>query len=443
MASRRRKKLPKDPVITNIESLSHDGRGISHIDGKVHFIDGALTGEKVSFIYTDRRRDYAEGRVEQIYEPSPIRVEPRCQHFGICGGCSWQHIDEPEQIVEKQKLLREQFSRIGKIENFELWEPLTGPLWGYRHKARLGVKNVSAKGRVLVGFREKRSPYVADLQSCPVLEPSVGEKLAELSEMIGTLSINNRLPQIEVAVGEDRTVLVFRILEDLSADDLMILDRFGEREGFEICLQRGGPDTVVAMDGGEVPELSYSLPDESVTFSFLATDFTQVNPEINRKMIRRVIETLDPGPDDKVLDLFCGLGNFTLPLARKAGEVVGVEGSDVLVKRAGENARRNGLDNARFFAADLFKPLDGQSWAREQFNKVLLDPSRAGAKEVVEKLPELGAETVVYVSCNPATLARDAGIMVHQLGYRLVKAGVMDMFPHTAHVESIALFEKS
>ncbi len=441
-AKRRRKQLPTEPVETEIKSLSHDGRGVTHLEGKVHFIDGALPGEKISFIYTNSRRDFAEGRVDKVLTASPVRVEPRCEYFGVCGGCSWQHVSEAAQIIEKERLLQEQFRRIGKIESFELWPRLTGPVWGYRHKARLGVKNVEKKGRVLVGFREKRSAFVADIKSCPVLHPSVGEKLELFSELIGTLSVRSKLPQIEVAVGEGRVILVLRILEDATPDDLIKLAKFGEREGFEICLQRGGPNTVVTIDGGPIPELSYSLPNESVSFSFLATDFTQVNPEINRKMIRRVVEAFDPSPEDRILDLFCGLGNFTLPLARKAGEVVGVEGSDVLVKRAAENAKKNGLNNVRFYAADLFKSLEGERWASETFTKVLLDPSRAGAKEVIEKLPELGVKTVVYVSCNPATLARDADILVHELGYRLVKAGVMDMFPHTAHVESIALFEK-
>ncbi|RLA22553.1 MAG: 23S rRNA (uracil(1939)-C(5))-methyltransferase RlmD [Gammaproteobacteria bacterium] len=439
---RRRRTLPAEPFNAEIESLSHDGKGVAHLDGKVHFIDGALPGEKVSFIYTDRRRDFAEGRLEELFSRSPIRIEPGCQHFGICGGCSWQHISDANQIIEKQKLLQEQFKHIGKIESFELWPPLTGPVWGYRHKARLGVKNVDKKGRVLVGFREKRSAFVADIKRCPVLHPSVGEKLELLSELIGTLSVRSKLPQIEVAVGEDKVILVFRILEDVTPDDLLKMSKFAEQEGFVICLQRGGPDTVVTLDGQPVPELGYTLPDEDVKFSFLPTDFTQVNPEINRKMIRRVIETLDPTPEDRILDLFCGLGNFTLPLAKKAGEVVGVEGSEVLVKRAAENARKNGLDNVHFYTADLFKELKGQPWAKEKFTKVLLDPSRAGAKEVIERLPALGIKTVCYVSCNPSTLARDTNILVHELGYKLVKAGVMDMFPHTAHVESIALFEK-
>lgn len=442
MVGRRRKQLPTESFDAEIESLSHDGRGVTHLDGKVHFIDGALPTEKVSFIYTSKRRDFAEGYANKVLTASPIRVEPKCDHFGVCGGCSWQHVSEAAQIIEKEQLLYEQFKRIGKIEGFELWPRLTGPVWGYRHKARLGVKYVQKKGRVLVGFREKRSAFVADIKSCPVLHPSVGEKMELLSELIGTLSVRSKLPQIEVAIGEGRVVLVFRVLEDVTPDDLIKLSKFGAREGFVICLQRGGPNTVVTIDGDAIPELSYLLPDESVAFTFLATDFTQVNPEINRKMVRRVVDMLDLGPEDRVLDLFCGLGNFTLPLARKAGEVVGIEGSDILVKRATENARKNGLSNVHFYVSDLFKSLDGQSWAKETFTKALLDPSRAGAKELIEKLPGLGVKTIIYVSCNPATLARDAGILVHKLGYRLVKAGVMDMFPHTAHVESIALFKK-
>lgn len=438
----KRKRLPTEPRTARIESFAHDGRGVARIEGKPVFIDGALPGEAVEFVYTDIRRDYGEGRVTKVLEAAPDRVEPRCPHFGICGGCSLQHLAEAAQIEAKQALLVEQFRRIGKIDEVPLFPPLTGPAWGYRHKARLGVKQVHKKGRVLVGFRERSSPYIADLESCPVLHPQVGERLRDLSELIGGLSLKDRLPQIEVAVGDERSALVFRILEDPTEDDLARFREFGARFGFDIHLQRQGPDSVAAVYPEDPPLLSYALPEQAVEFRFKATEFTQVNVDINRKMVNRVLEVLAPEAGDRVLDLFCGIGNFTLPLARRAEWVVGVEGGREAVERGRENAAANGLANVEFHVADLTLPLEGLAWAERRYHKILLDPSRAGAEEVLAGVPRWGASRIVYVSCNPSTLARDAGILVHQYGYRLVRAGVMDMFPQTAHVESIALFEK-
>jgi 23S rRNA (uracil1939-C5)-methyltransferase len=438
----RHKKLPQGAFETRIDSFTHDGRGVARVDGKPVFIDGALPGEKVSFVYTDIRRDYAEGKVETVLEPAPGRVEPRCPSFGVCGGCSLQHLAGAAQIEEKQKLLVEQFRRIGKIGEVPLFPPLTGPSWGYRHKARLGVKNVPRKGRVLVGFRERSSPYIADLEFCPVLHPKVGERLRDLSELIGGLSLGDRLPQIEAAVGDERTALVFRVLEDPTEADLQRFREFGARLGFDIYLQRHGPDSVAALYPESPPLLSYTLPEQEVEFRFKPTEFTQVNVDINRKMVGRVMEILAPEPDDSVLDLFCGLGNFTLPIAKRAGFAVGVEGGREAVERARQNAGDNGIGNAEFHVADLTQPLEGMAWANRRYDKILLDPSRAGAEEVLAGVPQWGASRIVYVSCNPATLARDAGILVHRHGYRLIRAGVMDMFPQTAHVESIALFEK-
>jgi 23S rRNA (uracil1939-C5)-methyltransferase len=443
MAYRPRKKpLPQEPVQARIDSFTHDGRGVARVDGKPVFIDGALPGETVTFVYTDLRRDYAEGKVQAVLEASPGRVAPHCPHFGMCGGCGLQHLAEGAQIEEKQALLVEQFRRIGKLDEVPLFPPLTGPVWGYRHKARLGVKDVPRKGRVLVGFREKASPYIAELDACPVLHPSVGERLRELSELIGGLSLKDRLPQIEVAVGDERAALVFRVLEDPTEADLQRLQDFGERHGFDIYLQRHGPDSVTALYPENPPPLSYALPEQAIEFRFEPTQFTQVNPAINRKMIERVLEVLAPNPEDTVLDLYCGLGNFTLPIARRARRAVGVEGERALVERAGRNAAANGIDNTEFHVADLSQPVADAPWAQRRYDKILLDPSRAGAEAVLDLIPRWAATRIVYVSCNPSTLARDAGILVHRHGYRLIRAGVMDMFPQTAHVESIAVFEK-
>jgi len=439
----RKKKLPEAAVAVTIESLAHDGRGIAHVDGKVVFIDEALPGEQVEFIYTDSRRDYAEGKVDKLLTRSEFRAEPKCEHFGRCGGCSFQHVTDEEQINIKQGLLVEQFNRIGKVEIPQIWEPLTGPHWGYRRKARMGVKYVAKKGRVLVGFRERRNPFLAEIESCKVMHPIVGEKLMELSEMIGGLTIKDKIPQIEVAIGDEDCVLAFRVLEPPTDEDKERMRAFGHQHNISLCLQSKGPDTIVPIEGE--PEIipSYALPEQGVNFNFKPAMFTQVNYEINKKMITRVIEALDLNENDNVLDLFCGLGNFTLPMATKAGHVVGVEGDQPLVNHAKENAKLNELDNVEFHVADLSKDVSGQAWARQKFNKVMLDPSRAGASEVLHNLKHWNPDLIMYVSCNPSTLARDAGILVNEMGYKLVKAGVMDMFPQTGHVESIALFEKS
>jgi 23S rRNA (uracil1939-C5)-methyltransferase len=443
MAARARKKpLPQEAFPAHIESFAHDGRGVAHVEGKAVFIDGALPGEDVTFVYTAIRRDYAEGKVEEVVTPAPGRVQPLCPSFGVCGGCSFQHLADAAQIEDKEKLLADQFRRIGKIEDVPLWPPLTGPHWGYRRKARLGVKYVLKKGRVLVGFRERSSPFIADLASCAVLHPKVGERLQDLSELIGSLGIKDRLPQIEVAVGDERAALVFRILEDASPDDLDRLKAFGMRFEFDIYLQRHGPDSIVPLYPENPPMLSYSLLTQGIEFRFKPTDFTQINIDINRKMVDRVMEVLDPAPGDTVLDLFCGIGNFTLPIGKRASRVVGVEGSSESVERARENAKANGLDNLEFHVADLCQSSDDADWVKRRYDRILLDPSRSGAEEILAYVPRWGASRIVYVSCNPSTLARDAGILVHRHGYRLVRAGVMDMFPQTAHVESIALFEK-
>ncbi|MEQ1558370.1 MAG: 23S rRNA (uracil(1939)-C(5))-methyltransferase RlmD [Methyloglobulus sp.] len=442
MTRTRKKPLPTTPIKATITSLTHDGRGVASIDGKATFIDAALPGEEVEFLYTDIRRDYAEGRVVKVLNASKHRVEPKCPHFDVCGGCSFQHVDSATQIHFKQDLLVEQFSRIGKVTLSELWEPLIGSHWGYRRKARMGVKFVAKKNRVLVGFREKRNPYLAEMDNCIVMHPIVGSKLVELGEMIAGLTIRDKIPQIEVAIGDETCVLAVRVLEPPTAGDQAIMRAFAKAHSLSICLQSKGPDTIVPLDGEAEVIPTYALPEQGIEFKFKPAMFTQVNYEINRLMINRVLDTLKLTKTDAVLDLFCGLGNFTLPIAKYAGSVVGVEGDLPLVKHARENARHNGIENAEFYAADLSKDISDQPWAKRKYNKIMLDPSRAGASEVLPLIKHWQPEMIVYVSCNPSTLARDAGILVNEMGYKLIKAGVMDMFPQTAHVESIALFGK-
>ncbi|QWF69534.1 23S rRNA (uracil(1939)-C(5))-methyltransferase RlmD [Methylomonas paludis] len=438
-----RKKLPQAAVTTTIDSLAHDGRGIARVDGKVVFIDEALPGESLEFVYTDNRRDYAEGKVQTLHSRSAQRSEPQCPHFGVCGGCSFQHVSDAEQIKIKQLLLGEQFNRIGKLDIPQIWPALTGPHWGYRTKARMGVKYVAKKGKVLVGFRERRNPYLAEIDSCKVMYPLIGENLTALADMIAGLSIKDKIPQIEVAVGENACVLAFRVLEPPTAADQQRMAEFARQLGVTICLQPKGPDSIHPLDGETEVIPSYSLPAQGLNFNFRPAMFTQVNYEINRQMVSQALEALQLSREDRVLDLFCGLGNFTLPLATLAGQVIGVEVDQPLLHHARANAALNNLDNVQFHAADLSKDVSDQPWSQLKFTKVLLDPSRAGAAEILHNFRHWQPERIVYVSCNPSTLARDAGILVNELGYTLVKAGVMDMFPQTAHVESIALFVKS
>lgn len=442
MSRRRRKpKLPNYPVRVLVESMTHDGRGVAHVEGKAVFIDGALPGEELSFLYTGKSRKHDEGKLCELFQASAQRVEPKCAHFDICGGCSLQHQHPAAQIKTKQQTLLDNLERIGKVTPERVLDALTGPVWGYRHKARLGVKYVRKKGRVLVGFREKRKPFLADIRRCEVLHPSVGERLEELARMIQGMQARERIAQIEVAVGEQATVLVFRNLDPLSESDTQILKDYAAQTGLHIWLQPGGPDTVAPL-WPEDSQLSYHLQDHDIEMQFQPTDFTQVNVDINRAMIRQALALLEPGNDDRVLDLFCGLGNFTLPLARHAAHVTGVEGDIGLVQRARENAARNRIDNVEYHAVDLTQDPAGQHWMQQKYDRVLLDPPRSGAQEMIPHIAALGAERIVYVSCHPGSLARDAGLLVNEQGYRLVAAGVMDMFPHTAHVESMALFEK-
>jgi 23S rRNA (uracil1939-C5)-methyltransferase len=442
VARRRRKALPPEPVELTIHALSHDGRGVArNPDGKTVFVHGALAGETVMARLTQTRKSHDEADAVEVLAASPDRVVPHCAHFGVCGGCSLQHLRPDAQVAAKQQALLDALEHIGKVAPERVLAPLVNETpWGYRRKARLGVKYVPKKGKVLVGFRERGTPYITDLTECPVLHPKIAGLLQPLGALIGGLGLRERVPQVEVAMDDSQLVLIFRVLDEPSASDLEALAAFGREHALSVYLQPGGPDTVAPL--GEAVELAYELPDFAVTLGFLPTDFTQVNSGINRQMVNHALALLEVAPEEQVLDLFCGVGNFSLPLATRARRVVGVEGDAGLVERARANAARNGLDNIGFHVANLYADLERPPWLGEHYDKVLLDPPRSGAFEVLEHLPKLGAKRLVYVSCYPGTLARDAGELVDQLGYRLLAAGVMDMFPHTAHVESIALFEQ-
>lgn len=438
---RRRPRIPEGEFEATIDAMAHDGRGIARVDGKATFLYGGLPGETVTFRYLNRRRSHDEGQVLDVAVPSTDRVEPRCAQYGVCGGCSLQHLAPAAQIMAKQAVLLDNLRQLGKVEPETVLPPIVNDSpWGYRRKARLGVKDVPRKGKVLIGFRERGSSFVADIESCHVLHPRVGTLLQALGRLVESLSIRQRLPQIEMAMDDAQCVLILRILEPLSTQDETLLTSFQAANDVVFYLQPGGPDTVVPLSEGV--DLSYRLPDDDLTLSFLPGDFTQVNTEINRRMIAHAMQLLAPEVDDRVLDLFCGIGNFTLPIARHCAAVVGVEGDQGLVERARANAQRNGVENTTFFTADLYGELADEPWMNQAFDKALLDPPRSGAIQVLPALPKMGIERIVYVSCYPGTLARDAGELVNKHGYRLLSAGVMDMFPHTAHVESIALFQK-
>ncbi|HEX7112914.1 MAG TPA: 23S rRNA (uracil(1939)-C(5))-methyltransferase RlmD [Mizugakiibacter sp.] len=425
----------------DITDLTHDGRGVARVDGKAVFVSGALPGERVRIVIRRRHRNFDEAAVEALLTRSPDRVEPRCPHFGTCGGCVLQHLAPGAQIAAKQRVLAENLERIGGLQPRRWLAPLADAPWGYRRKARLSVKHVAKKGRVLVGFREEDPRYVADLGRCEILHPALGPKLAELGAMVGTLEAARAIPQIEVAAGDETLALVFRHLQPLGERDRAALAAFGQAHGFAVLLQPGGIDSVHPLWPERVA-LSYRIPDFDVELAFEPLDFVQVNAGMNLRMIALAMQLLDPQPGERVLDLFCGLGNFTLPIARRVAEVTGVEGDAGLVRRASANAARNGIANAAFHAANLFEDQRGAAWARQPWDKLLLDPPRAGADKVLDYLPGAATRRVVYVSCHPGSLARDAAILAAR-GFRLEAAGVMDMFPHTAHVESIALFERA
>ena len=442
--SRKRQRLSLEIQTTEVEKFSHDGRGIARINGKTTFIQGALPGETVTFQYTRVKKDYDEGTVCTVLSASPSRAIPRCPHYTMCGGCSLQHLDEEAQIHVKQSLLLDSLQRIGHTQPEQILEPLASSSWNYRNKARLSVRYVEKKQSTLVGFREKNNPrYITEINQCPVLNTKVDTQIAHLRVLIDSLDEPGVIAQIEVAAGDDDVALIFRNLSPLSSADEEKLRFFGKTSGFTLFLQPGGADSVTLFypEAGDA-FLQYALPAENSHFKFHPTDFTQVNGALNRKMVSQALELMDLRPDDVVLDLFCGLGNFSLPLARRCKKVIGIEGSDTMVLRAQKNAQANNLDNTEFYCLDLDKPEALSSIVVQGVNKILIDPPRTGALEIVKQMDKLNPDIIVYVSCNPATLARDSDVLVNQHGYRLKAAGVMDMFPHTAHVESIALFEK-
>jgi 23S rRNA (uracil1939-C5)-methyltransferase len=430
--------------IAVIESLDHEGRGVAHVDGKAIFIDGALPGEHVEYASYRRKPRYEQADVGRILKASAQRVVPRCRYFGTCGGCSMQHLDPTAQAAAKQRVLEDALRHIGGVKPEIIYPAIHGPSWGYRDRARLSVRLVPTKGGVLVGFHERRSSYIIDMRSCEILPPHVSALLPRLRELIAGLSIPDRLPQIEVAVSDGTTVLVLRNLLPFTAQDESRLAAFACAAGIQVWTQPGGPDTAMPLHPTNGPGLAYTLPEFDVRIDFLPTDFTQVNVHINRLLIRRSMQLLDPQPGERIGDLFCGLGNFSLPIARRGATVVGVEGSETLVARALENARSNRLDaRTEFHAANLFEATEDSLAALGRLDKLLIDPPREGAIAVVKALGEQQMPPrIVYVSCNPATLARDAAVLVHEKAYVLRGAGIANMFPQTSHVESIALFER-
>jgi 23S rRNA (uracil1939-C5)-methyltransferase len=424
----------------DIVDLAHDGRGIARVDGKTVFIDGALPGERVRFRTLKRRRQFDEAGLVEVLQPSPDRVVPACAHFGVCGGCSLQHLSAAAQIAAKERQLLDNLQRIGRVSPQRVLAPLRGPEWAYRRRARLGVKFVHKKGRVLAGFREREKPYIADLRRCEVLLEPLADLPRDLAALVETLDIREHLPQVEVAAADAATALVLRVLKAPGSEDLQKIADFGDARGVQIFLQTGGLDTVRPLRP-DFPSLSYAVDGGGVIIEFGPVDFIQVNREVNVAMVAAAVEMLEPTADDAVLDLFCGLGNFTLPLARRARRAAGVEGDAGLIAKARSNAVRNGIGNTSFFMENLFEPTQFGAWANERFDLVLLDPPRAGAAELLPRMAHWRPRRVVYISCHPGSLARDAEILVHGQGFTLTRAGVMDMFPHTTHVESIAVFE--
>ena len=435
----------QNPVQAEVESLDYEGRGIAHAEGKVVFIDGALTGETVTYVPYQRKPSYDLARLESIIKPSSSRVTPRCPHFGVCGGCSMQHLDERAQVAAKQRVLEDNLARIGKVEPGIILPAIYGNAWGYRHRARMSVRYVLKKGGALIGFREKRSSYVTDMNSCEVLPRRISDLLLPLRGLIGGFAKPERMPQIELAVGEGVDAMVLRILEPLDAADEVAIRAFADRHHVHFFLQPRGPDTVTSFYPPHDGVLYYTLPEFDLKLGFSATEFTQVNTAVNRVMVRRAVTLLDPQPGERIVDMFCGLGNFTLAIARSGANVVGFEGAASLVERGEKNAAYNGMSGTvGFRQADLFK-VDQESFANlGRFDRMLIDPPRDGAVALINALTdEYAPQRIVYVSCNPATLARDAGVLVHVKGYTLAAAGVVNMFPHTSHVESIAVFNRA
>lgn len=435
---RRSRRPPEGEFLAEVLDLAEDGRGVARLDGKVVFIADSLPGERVRFRYVDIGRAADEGQTVAVEVASPDRVEPGCAHFGLCGGCALQHLAPEAQIRFKQKQMLDALARIGQVTPEDVAPPITGPVWGYRRRARIGVKKVPKKGGVLVGFRERRSHFLAQLQACPVLDPRVGERLRVLADAFARMSIADRIPQIEMAAA-DHVCLAVRVLAPPSEEDLAILRQLALDTGLEIRLQPGGLDSITPLTP-PAQMLDYSPDGSDLRLQFRPADFIQVNGFISQRVVNQAIEWLAPRAGERILELFCGLGNFSLPLARHGVELVAVEGDAGLVQRARDNAARAGL-TVRFEKADLFTSGADADWLSGDFDRVLLDPPRSGAEAMMPMIAAKRPRSIVYVSCHPGTLARDAGTLVRDHGYRLRRAGVMDMFPHTAHVESMALFE--
>jgi len=438
---RSRKRLPDTPFELDITSLDKKGAGLAEHEGKKLKVSDALAGEKIIARYLFGRHNRGKAETLEVLQPSTDRVEPRCPHFGNCSACNPQHLSMDAQLAEKETALLRCLKDIGQLEPASVYAPLSGPLWSYRRKARLSVRDVAAKGRVLVGFRERDGRFVADMGECHILRKEIADALPALSGLIETLECRATIPQIEVACGDQNSALIIRHLEDLSVDDTEKLRSFAHESGLGVFLQPGGPDSIHLLAPEDL-QLEYAIEALGLRIQFDPLDFIQVNGGLNQLMIARALELLDPLPEDKILDLFCGLGNFTLPLASRAGHVCGVEGSEAMVERGRSNAKLNGLDNVEFQAADLYQPCQKAPWPEVDFNKVLLDPPRSGALELLPWIAASGVSKVLYISCNPETLARDAAVLVNEYGFTLNGAGIINMFPHTPHSEAIAMFER-
>lgn len=445
MARRKRKPLPTTEVVTTITALSHDGRGIAHIDGKTTFIFGALPGETVSFVYTNKRSQFDEGKVIHVLTPTSLRNQDAlCPVFGICGGCSLQHLQHDAQLKAKQATVLELLQHQAQLIPEKILPPLQSHPWQYRQKARLGVKFVAKKNKMIIGFRERAGRLITDVPYCDVLHPNVGQRIRSLADLIYNLNARDAIPQLEVAIGDNATAIIIRHLTPLNEHDCTLLKSYAAQQQLRFYLQPKGLDSITLFYPENTdPLLCYTLPEYALTLQFAPQQFTQVNANINQQMIHRAINLLELQPNDHVLDLFCGIGNFSLPIAKFAAHVVGVEGDASAILQAKNNAKFNHIDNTDFFCADLFQNAYTYPWAQANYSKILLDPPRAGAKEMITWLGQhasrINPNIIVYVSCNPATFARDAALLKAQ-GYRLSALGVMDMFPHTQHIELIAQF---
>lgn len=440
--SRRRKQFTEET--SRIRDMTVDGRGIAETIGKSAFVDGALTGEVVRFQRYRPHSNYDEALLLEVVEQAADRVSAPCDFFGQCGGCSLQHLGYTAQLALKQQALLQALQRIGNVTPATILEPLAGRPYAYRRRARLGARVVEKKGRLLLGFRERRNSCVTDMNSCATLEPELSRLIPLLTQLLNSLRIRSRIPQVEMSKGDNAISLVIRVLDDPGSADRNLLQRFAESEGLQVWLQPGGPASLEPLDPDRQPEeLWYALPDFDLRLAFGPLDFIQVNQDMNQRMIAQSMELARPQSHERVLDLFCGIGNFSLALARLAGEVTGVELDSAMVRKAAANAARNKLSNVSFESADLASPNALQERTGKGYDLVLIDPPRAGAQEVLAQIAETGAKRILYVSCHPATLARDAGILCSTYDYRLSAAGAMDMFPQTSHVEAMALFQRA